>query len=80
MTSDQYGRVDLGISTPISLVFYIINQNEAFAIGESLSSSTPVPFFGIYRASVALSAQSQCYRPQFHICLGHFGACYLSGY
>jgi hypothetical protein len=47
VSSDQYGRVDSGISTPISLVFYIINQNEAFAIGESLSSSTPVPFFGI---------------------------------
>ncbi len=47
VTSDQFGRVDSGISTPISLVFYIINQNEAFAIGESLSSSTPVPFFGI---------------------------------
>lgn len=48
VTSDQYGRVDSGISTPISLVFYIINQNEAFAIGESLSNSTPVPFFGIF--------------------------------
>jgi Putative Ig domain len=47
VTSDQYGRVDSGIPTPISLVFYIINQNEAFAIGESLSSSTPIPFFGI---------------------------------
>ncbi len=47
VASDQYGRVDSGISTPISLVFYIVNQNEAFAIGESLSSSTPVPFFGI---------------------------------
>ncbi len=48
VTSDQYGRVDSGISTPISLVFYIIDQNEAFAIGESLSSSTPVPFFGVF--------------------------------
>lgn len=47
VSSDQFGRVDSGISSPISLVFYIINQNEAFAIGESLSSSTPVPFFGI---------------------------------
>jgi hypothetical protein len=47
VSSDQFGRVDSGISTSISLVFYIINQNEAFAIGESLSSSTPVPFFGI---------------------------------
>jgi hypothetical protein len=48
ITSDQYGRVDSGISTPMSLVFYIISQNEAFAIGESLSSSTPAPFFGIF--------------------------------
>jgi putative Ig domain-containing protein len=48
VSSDQFGRVDSGISSPISLVFYIINQNEAFAIGESLSSSTPVPFFGIF--------------------------------
>ncbi len=48
ITSDQYGRVDSGISTPMSLVFYIIDQNEAFAIGESLSSSTPAPFFGIF--------------------------------
>ena len=48
VSSDQFGRVDSGISTPISLVFYIINQNEAFAIGESLSSSTPVPFFGVF--------------------------------
>ncbi|HEY6903294.1 MAG TPA: Ig domain-containing protein, partial [Candidatus Acidoferrales bacterium] len=47
VSSDQFGRVDSGLSAPISLVFYIINQNEAFAIGESLSSSTPVPFFGI---------------------------------
>jgi hypothetical protein len=48
VSSDQFGRVDSGISSSISLVFYIINQNEAFAIGESLSSSTPVPFFGIF--------------------------------
>lgn len=47
VSSDRFGRVDSGISTPISLIFYIINQNEAFAIGESLSS-TPVPFFGIF--------------------------------
>ena len=32
----------------MSLVFYIVDQNEAFAIGESLSSSTPAPFFGIF--------------------------------
>ena len=32
----------------MSLVFYIIGQNEAFAIGETLSSSTPGPFFGIF--------------------------------
>jgi hypothetical protein len=48
VSSDQFGRVDSGISSSISLVFYVINQNEAFAIGESLSSSTPVPFFGIF--------------------------------
>ena len=47
VSSDQFGRVDSGIPTPISLVFYIINQNEAFAIGESLNSSTPIPFFGV---------------------------------
>ncbi len=48
VSSDQFGRVDSGISTPIALIFYTINQNEAFAIGETLNNSTPIPFFGIF--------------------------------
>jgi Putative Ig domain len=46
--ADQYGRVESGLVTPFGLVFYMINQNTAFCIGENLApSSLPYPFFGI---------------------------------
>ena len=41
--ADQYGRIDSGISSPISPILYIINENEAFVIGELVGD----PFFGI---------------------------------
>jgi hypothetical protein len=41
--ADQYGRLLSGISSPIAPVFYIIQNNEAFAIGEIIND----PFFGI---------------------------------
>lgn len=45
---DQYGRVNSGITTPIGLIFYIVNNNEAFAIGETLNNTgIPIPFFGL---------------------------------
>ncbi len=45
---DQYGRVNSGITTPMALILYIVNNNEAFAIGETLSNSgIPIPQFGL---------------------------------
>jgi hypothetical protein len=40
---DQYGRIDSGISSPISPILYTINENEAFVIGELVGD----PFFGV---------------------------------
>jgi hypothetical protein len=40
---DQYGRIDSGISSPISPILYIIGDNEALVIGELVGN----PFFGI---------------------------------
>jgi len=40
---DQFGRINSGISQPISPILYIINANEAFVIGELVGN----PFFGI---------------------------------
>jgi hypothetical protein len=50
ITADQYGRVDSGLSTPIALIFYTVNQNEAFAIGETSNGNNniPIPFSGIF--------------------------------
>ncbi len=41
--ADEYGRVESGVTSPVAPVFYIIQNNEAFAIGEILGD----PFFGI---------------------------------
>jgi hypothetical protein len=40
---DQFGRIDSGISSPISPILYIISNNAAFVIGELVGD----PFFGI---------------------------------
>ena len=43
VSPDQFGRIDSGISSPISPILYIIGENEAFCIGEIVGN----PFFGI---------------------------------
>jgi putative Ig domain-containing protein len=43
VNADLFGRVGTNITTPVAPVFYMINQNEAFAIGEINNN----PFFGI---------------------------------
>lgn len=43
VNADQFGRVDTNIISPIGPVFYMINQNEAFCVGELFDD----PFFGI---------------------------------
>ncbi len=43
LNPDQFGRIDSGISSPISPILYIIGQNKAFCIGEIVGN----PFFGI---------------------------------
>ncbi len=47
--ADTYGRVATNIATPpFAPVFYMINQNTAYCIGELIAaSSQPNPFFGI---------------------------------
>lgn len=45
MNADTFGRVTTSLSTPIAPVFYTINQDEAFAIGEISGN----PFFGIFQ-------------------------------
>jgi hypothetical protein len=42
-TPDQFGRIDSGISSPISPILYVIGENEALVIGELVGN----PFFGI---------------------------------
>ena len=44
VNADAFGRVQTDISTPIAPLFYMINQNEAFAIGLINNN----PFFGIF--------------------------------
>jgi hypothetical protein len=43
VNADMYGRVATDLLTPIDPVFYMINQNEAFVVGEIFNN----PFFGI---------------------------------
>jgi hypothetical protein len=42
--ADLFGRVATNLITPIAPVFYMINQNEAFCVGEINNN----PFFGIF--------------------------------
>ncbi len=43
--ADIFGRAQTDLLTPIAPVFYMINQNQAFAIGEINNN----PFFGIFQ-------------------------------
>jgi hypothetical protein len=43
LSPDQFGRIDSGISSPISPILYIFGVNEALCIGELVGD----PFFGI---------------------------------
>ncbi len=46
--ADAYGRVETNIITPpFAPVFYMINQNTAYCLGELLNQSQPNPFFGV---------------------------------
>lgn len=45
VNADQFGRMDTNLTTPFEPVFYVINDNEAFCIGESIAAQNP--FFGI---------------------------------
>jgi hypothetical protein len=47
--ADSFGRVATNLSNPIVPVFYMINQNEAFAVGEIVGN----PFFGIFQPQSA---------------------------
>jgi hypothetical protein len=44
VNADKFGRVATNLITPVAPVFYMINQNQAFAIGEINSN----PFFGLF--------------------------------
>jgi hypothetical protein len=44
VNADSFGRVATNLLTPIDPVFYMISQNQAFAIGEINNN----PFFGIF--------------------------------
>jgi hypothetical protein len=45
VNADSLGRVATNLISPIIPVFYMINQNEAFAVGEIVGN----PFFGIFQ-------------------------------
>jgi hypothetical protein len=45
VNADPLGRVATNLLTPIAPVFYMINQNQAFAVGEINGN----PFFGIFQ-------------------------------
>jgi Putative Ig domain len=49
VNSDIFGRVATNVSFPIVPVFYMIDQNEAFCVGELLNE----PFFGIFEPQAA---------------------------
>jgi hypothetical protein len=49
VSSDQFGRLDSGMSTPVHPVFYMVETNEGFAIGEILNN----PFFGLFEPQAA---------------------------
>jgi hypothetical protein len=54
VNTDQFGRLDSGITSPIAPIFYIVAQNEAFCIGEAISSNgVPNPFFGLFEPQSA---------------------------
>jgi Putative Ig domain len=46
---DLFGRLDSGITTPVHPVFYMVDNNEAFCLGEILND----PFFGIFEPQSA---------------------------
>ena len=48
MNADLFGRVATDLSDPIAPVFYMINQNQAFCVGEINNN----PFFGIFAAAI----------------------------
>jgi Putative Ig domain len=45
VNADQFGRMDTNLTAPFEPVFYVINDNEAFCIGESIAAQNP--FFGL---------------------------------
>jgi hypothetical protein len=45
VNADHFGRVATNLVAPLGPVFYMINQNEAFVIGETNDN----PFFGIFQ-------------------------------
>jgi len=49
INADQFGRVATLAGTQFLPVFYMINQNTAFCLGEQISSGLSNPFFGIVR-------------------------------
>ncbi len=49
VNADMFGRVATNLLTPVAPTFYMINQNEAFAIGEINNN----PFFGIFEPQSA---------------------------
>ncbi|HKV03912.1 MAG TPA: putative Ig domain-containing protein [Candidatus Acidoferrales bacterium] len=49
VNADQFGRVATNLISPIAPVFYMINQNEAFCVGEINND----PFFGIFEPQSA---------------------------
>ena len=49
VAADTFGRVSTNLLTPIDPVFYMINQNEAFVIGQVFNN----PFFGILQPQSA---------------------------
>lgn len=49
VNADTFGRVQTDITTPIAPVFYMINLNEAFAVGTINNN----PFFGVFEPQSA---------------------------
>ena len=52
--ADMFGRVATDIASPIDPVFYMISQNQAFAIGEINNN----PFFGVFQPQFGGPAQN----------------------
>jgi hypothetical protein len=63
VNADSFGRVATNLINPIVPVFYMINQNEAFAVGEIVGN----PFFGVFQPQSTGPFSASTIRANFQV-------------